>query len=108
MTDLINGGVVTREAGSAEQAAPGPPHTPPPGAPAGHARGLPLPRRGEGGPHQVAAPGAPGAPGWPIDPPATTLWYHPHPDRQTADQVYRGIAGLIIIDDADTRALPLP
>jgi FtsP/CotA-like multicopper oxidase with cupredoxin domain len=73
-----------------------------------HWHGMHLPAIDDGGPHQMIPPGATWSPGWTIDQPATTLWYHPHPDRQTADQVYRGIAGMLIIDDADTSALPLP
>jgi FtsP/CotA-like multicopper oxidase with cupredoxin domain len=37
-----------------------------------------------------------------------TLWYHPHPHGETADQVYRGLAGMFIVDDATTGSLNLP
>ncbi|RKX77061.1 MAG: hypothetical protein DRP49_02530 [Spirochaetes bacterium] len=30
---------------------------------------------------------------------ATTLWYHPHFIEATAEQVYEGLAGMIIIDE---------
>jgi FtsP/CotA-like multicopper oxidase with cupredoxin domain len=36
-----------------------------------------------------------------VDQPAATLWYHPHPHGQTARHVYRGLAGLFIVDDPD-------
>ena len=36
-----------------------------------------------------------------MDHPAATLWYHSHVHWHTADQVYRGLAGMIIIDDPD-------
>ena len=32
-------------------------------------------------------------------------WYHPHPHGLTAGQTYRGLFGLIAVDDADDRAL---
>ena len=73
-----------------------------------HWHGMHLPAVDDGGPHQMIQPGRTWSPSWTIDQPATTLWYHPHPDGQTADQVYRGIAGLFILDDASSDALPLP
>ena len=39
---------------------------------------------------------------------ASTSWYHPHPHGATAQHVFRGVAGMIIIDDDDTRRLALP
>jgi blue copper oxidase len=67
-----------------------------------------LPAAADGGPHQTIEPGETWTPRWEIDQPAATLWYHPHPHRQTADHVYRGIAGMFILDDPDADALPLP
>ncbi len=32
-------------------------------------------------------------------------WYHPHPHGLSAGQTYRGLFGLIVVDDADDRAL---
>ncbi len=40
--------------------------------------------------------------------PAATLWYHPHVHGSTAEQVYRGAAGLIIIEDDNSAAATLP
>ena len=34
--------------------------------------------------------------------------YHPHPHEATATQVYRGLAGAIIVNDEEERALGLP
>jgi len=73
-----------------------------------HWHGMHLGGAADGGPHQVIAPGATWEPSWRIDQPAATLWYHPHPHGTTADHVYRGIAGLFIIDDPAMDALPLP
>ncbi|MGM0375983.1 MAG: multicopper oxidase family protein [Bacteroidota bacterium] len=35
-----------------------------------------------------------------------TYWFHPHPDKITGPQVYRGLAGLFIIEDDQTPDLP--
>jgi FtsP/CotA-like multicopper oxidase with cupredoxin domain len=40
--------------------------------------------------------------------PAATLWYHPHPMGRTEDHLYRGLAGMWILDDRRTDTLPLP
>ena len=39
---------------------------------------------------------------------AGTYWYHPHPHGRTGPQVYRGLAGLIIVSDEEERFLQLP
>ncbi|WP_434740619.1 multicopper oxidase family protein [Micromonospora sp. SH-82] len=73
-----------------------------------HWHGMHLPAEMDGGPHQMIAPGETWAPGWVVDQPAATLWYHPHPHGTTADHVYRGLAGMFILDDEDESALALP
>jgi FtsP/CotA-like multicopper oxidase with cupredoxin domain len=73
-----------------------------------HWHGMHLPARDDGGPHQMIDPGATWSPSWRIDQPAATLWYHPHPHGQTADHVYRGVAGLFLLDDPQAAALALP
>ncbi|TDB79114.1 multicopper oxidase family protein [Micromonospora sp. KC721] len=69
-----------------------------------HWHGMHLPAAMDGGPHQMIEPGAGWSPTWQVAQPAATLWYHPHPHQQTARQVYRGMAGLFIVDDPDTPA----
>ncbi len=69
-----------------------------------HWHGMHLPAAADGNPHQPIAPGDTWSPSWRIDQPAATLWYHPHPHGQTADHVYRGIAGLFLLDDPATAA----
>jgi suppressor of ftsI len=73
-----------------------------------HWHGMHLPAAADGGPHQTIAPGASWSPEWTIDQPAATLWYHPHPNGETEDHVYRGLVGMFILDDpaADELALP--
>ncbi len=39
---------------------------------------------------------------------AGTYWYHPHPDKLTGEQVYKGMAGFYIIEDEEEKALNLP
>jgi suppressor of ftsI len=66
-----------------------------------HWHGMHLPADADGNPHQPIAPGDTWSPDWRIDQPAATLWYHPHPHGRTADHVYRGVAGLFLLDDPD-------
>ena len=39
---------------------------------------------------------------------AGTYWYHTHVDMRTAIQAYKGLAGVLVVSDAEERALPLP
>jgi FtsP/CotA-like multicopper oxidase with cupredoxin domain len=39
---------------------------------------------------------------------AGTYWYHPHPHMRTAPQVYKGLAGLVIVSDEEEEKLTLP
>lgn len=73
-----------------------------------HWHGMHLPAKMDGGPHQPIAPGATWSPTWTIDQPAATLWYHPHPHGESAEQVYRGLAGLWIVDDPEAGDTGLP
>ena len=73
-----------------------------------HWHGMHLPAAADGGPHQMIEPGTTWSPSWEIDQPAATLWYHPHPHGETANHVYRGVAGMIIVDDPEGEGVPLP
>ncbi|GAA3965581.1 multicopper oxidase domain-containing protein [Gordonia caeni] len=73
-----------------------------------HWHGMHVPARMDGGPHQMIDPGDTWTPDWRIDQPAASLWYHPHPHGQTARHVYRGLAGMFLIDDDAESALDLP
>lgn len=73
-----------------------------------HWHGMHLPAVMDGGPHQMVAPGQTWSPTWQIDQPAATLWYHPHPHGQTEKHVYRGLAGMFLLDDPAADALDLP
>ncbi len=73
-----------------------------------HWHGMHLPAAMDGGPHQMIAAGESWTPEWTVDQPASTLWYHPHPHGATAEHVYRGIAGLFLVDDDESDGLDLP
>jgi FtsP/CotA-like multicopper oxidase with cupredoxin domain len=71
-----------------------------------HWHGMLLPAAMDGGPHQPIPPGALWSPAWKLHQPAATLWYHPHPMGETATHVYRGLAGLFLVDDGEQAGLP--
>ncbi|WP_069387588.1 multicopper oxidase family protein [Cellulosimicrobium cellulans] len=73
-----------------------------------HWHGMHLPAAMDGGPHQEVAPGETWRPTWQVDQPAATLWYHPHPHGATEEHVYRGLAGLFLLDDDASAAASLP
>ncbi|MDR2997999.1 MAG: multicopper oxidase domain-containing protein [Microbacterium sp.] len=73
-----------------------------------HWHGMHLPAAMDGGPHQMVAPGKTWRPTWRIDQPAATLWYHPHPHGETESHVYRGLAGMFLLDDEQSLAAALP
>lgn len=67
-----------------------------------HWHGMHLPPSMDGGPHQMIEPGTTWSPTWKIDQPAASLWYHPHTHGKTAEHLYRGVAGLFLVDGDDT------
>ena len=73
-----------------------------------HWHGMHLPAVADGGPHQPIEPGRTWRPSWTVDQPAATLWYHPHPHGETEEHVYRGLAGMFILDDPAVTELELP
>jgi FtsP/CotA-like multicopper oxidase with cupredoxin domain len=73
-----------------------------------HWHGLHVPAEMDGGPHQRINPGEIWKPTFTVNQNAATLWYHPHPLGKTGEQVYRGLAGLFIVEDEISRSLPVP
>ena len=71
-----------------------------------HWHGLPVPPDQDGSPMDPVAPGATRLYEFtlPVGG-AGTYWYHPHPHELTAEQVFRGMAGLLIVR---SRADPVP
>ncbi|WP_391201538.1 multicopper oxidase family protein [Psychrobacillus sp. L4] len=73
-----------------------------------HWHGLELPGEGDGGPHQTLKPGDSKIVEFKVNQEASTLWFHPHPEGKTSEQVYKGLAGLIYIEDENSKNLGLP
>ena len=73
-----------------------------------HWHGLLIPSDRDGAPHDSIAPGGTWTRVLPIDQPEATAWFHPHPYRDTARQVYFGLAGLVLVEDGIGEQLGLP
>ncbi len=73
-----------------------------------HWHGFHLPSEMDGHPKYAIAPGQTTDITFPIINRAGTYFYHSHTDMKTAEQVYRGLAGMFIVDDDEDAALPLP
>jgi len=73
-----------------------------------HWHGLNVPARADGGPHQVIRAGEVWSPEFEIRDQAATMWCHSHLMGHTAEQVWAGLAGLIVIDDDISDALAVP
>ena len=73
-----------------------------------HWHGMKPPSDMDGSPHQEILNGATWNAAYTVNQRASTNWYHPHPHGTTAPQVYAGLAGMLIVDDAETQALDLP
>ena len=82
-----------------------------------HWHGFHLPAMHDGGPHQEIVNGETWSPTFTILNRAGTYWYHPHlhpvVDKQrnpngTSGQVFRGLAGMIIVRDEESERLDLP
>ncbi len=73
-----------------------------------HWHGLEVSGDKDGGPHSPINPGDSWSVRFTINQPAATLWYHPHLLHKTGEQVYKGLAGLFLIDDEVTENLSIP
>jgi FtsP/CotA-like multicopper oxidase with cupredoxin domain len=73
-----------------------------------HWHGLHIPARYDGGPHQVVEPGGVWTPSFEIKQKASLCWYHSHQMGRTGEQILRGMAGLFLIEDEESRSLGLP
>ncbi|KRG13948.1 multicopper oxidase [Virgibacillus soli] len=73
-----------------------------------HWHGLEVPGDADGGPHESLKPGEEKLIEFEVTQEASTLWFHPHPKGKTAEQVYNGLAGLIYIEDENSKSLGLP
>ncbi|HLR43549.1 MAG TPA: multicopper oxidase domain-containing protein [Pseudogracilibacillus sp.] len=73
-----------------------------------HWHGLEVPGSEDGGPSDVIQPGESKVVTLKADQPAATLWYHPHPHEMTAEQVFKGLAGMLYVEETDEEAPALP
>ena len=64
-----------------------------------HWHGLHLPAIMDGGPHQRIETGETWQARYTIMNEEATFWYHPHLEGKTAEHVYHGLAGLLIVKD---------
>jgi FtsP/CotA-like multicopper oxidase with cupredoxin domain len=64
-----------------------------------HWHGFKVPGPEDGGPTDPVAPNSTRVYNFTLDQPAASLWFHPHPHGQTAEQVYRGLAGVFVLTD---------
>ena len=73
-----------------------------------HWHGMHVPAADDGGPHTVIPPNTIWNPVFTVLDKAATYWYHPHLHTKTDKHVSKGIAGMIIVKDAEEAALELP
>lgn len=66
-----------------------------------HWHGLYVPQNQDGQPAEAVGPGQTYEYDFVVTNDPGTYWYHPHPHGKTGEQVYRGLAGLLIIDDPE-------
>jgi spore coat protein A, manganese oxidase len=79
-----------------------------PGAASIHTHGAYVDGDSDGHPNDLIVPGATKRYFFGNDETARTQWFHDHAMHHTAENVYRGLAGLYLITDEFERRLPLP
>ena len=73
-----------------------------------HGHGMHVPGEMDGTAHQPIAVGSTWSAKYTVNQRACMNWYHPHYMHKTAPHVYQGLAGCIIIEDDESRALDVP
>ena len=73
-----------------------------------HWHGRHIPGDVDGGPHQQIQPGETWSPDVPINQNASMNWFHSHAHGTTAKQVYKGLAGIMLIEDDASLSADLP
>ncbi len=73
-----------------------------------HWHGLHVPASADGGPHQIIEPGRRWSAEFTVMQKAGPFWYHSHLIDKTGEQVYRGLAGMLLVEDEESRSLELP
>ncbi|MEQ9849476.1 cell division protein FtsP [Pectobacterium brasiliense] len=70
--------------------------------------GLQVPGPLMGGAARIISPGTDWSPVLPVRQPAATCWYHANTPNRMAPHIYNGLAGLWLVEDRASKALPLP
>ncbi|MEM9878972.1 MAG: multicopper oxidase domain-containing protein, partial [Pseudomonadota bacterium] len=73
-----------------------------------HWHGLHIPGPVDGGPHQEIEVGHTWSPDVPIVQRASMNWFHAHTHGKTARQTYKGLAGVLLVEDDDSLSADLP
>jgi len=73
-----------------------------------HWHGLDVPQEADGHPRLAVPAGGEYVYDFEVTNRAGTYWYHPHPHMRTAAQVYRGLAGLLVVTDPEEEQIQLP
>ena len=73
-----------------------------------HWHGLDVPEAADGHPRYAIAPGQEYRYDFTVKDRAGLYWYHPHTHGRTAPQTYRGMAGLLVVEDEGEQSLELP
>jgi len=73
-----------------------------------HGHGMHVPGEMDGTAHQPIAIDSVWSAKYTVNQRACMNWYHPHYMHKTAPHVYQGLAGCIIIEDDESRALDVP
>lgn len=73
-----------------------------------HWHGLHIPGHVDGGPHQEIEPDHTWSPDVPITQQAAMTWFHTHMHGKTAEQAYKGLAGLMLVEDDASISADLP
>ena len=73
-----------------------------------HGHGMHVPAKMDGTPHQKIKSGDKWSAVYTVKQRAATNWYHPHLMGKTAEHVYKGLAGLLIVEDDEINSLDIP
>ncbi len=73
-----------------------------------HWHGLDVPEAADGHPRLAVGRGREYVYEFEVTNRAGTYWYHPHPHMRTGAQVYRGLAGVLLVQDDEEDRLALP
>ena len=73
-----------------------------------HGHGMHLPPEMDGSAHQPIKANSTWSAKYTVKQKACTNWYHPHAMDKTAEHVYQGLAGLLIVEDEESQTLDLP